>query len=244
MLQTIRRHLRDGDMHLHNEASVRDQNFSDNNSRDDLIQADAYSLNPLAAIARRIKDGDRNAELDLYLAVKRGMTFWARSSDLNQERLDLAHEIFIKCLVAIRDGQVRDVNCLPGFIRTVASRAIAGHCQHRSRWKAKHQDLILEEQPASATNSHEPIEEHLYRRQRLLQALNMLKPMETEILTRFYIDEQDKETIRSEMRLSDVQYRLLKSRAKARLIEISRKLRLRENLVGLISLHGTTWTST
>jgi len=44
-----------------------------------------------------------------------------------------------------------------------------------------------------------------------------------EILTRFYLQEQTQEEICAEMNLSDTQFRLLKSRAKARFGELGRK---------------------
>lgn len=224
----------EGDLPLQNETSSGDLNFSEPGCTRELVLAPAHSTAPLVEIAQKIQHGDQNAEVELYVSVQRGIKFWAQGYDLYQERSDLAHEIFIKCLVALRDGQVRDVNCFPGYIRTVAIRVVGGHCQRRDRWKLKHQDCQQEGLPAFGVESNCHIEEHLFRRQRLLEALKLLKPSEAAVLRRFYINEQDKETICKEMNLSVVQYRLLKSRAKARLIEVARKLRLRENLINLL----------
>jgi len=50
-----------------------------------------------------------------------------------------------------------------------------------------------------------------------------LRPKEREVLVRFYLDEQDGDTIQREMGLSATQYRLLKSRSKQKLETITSK---------------------
>jgi DNA-directed RNA polymerase specialized sigma subunit len=53
--------------------------------------------------------------------------------------------------------------------------------------------------------------------------LRSISGRDREILTRFYLREQTQEEICAEMNLSDTQFRLLKSRAKARFGELGRK---------------------
>ena len=57
------------------------------------------------------------------------------------------------------------------------------------------------------------------RRQQVGRLLNVMRPAEREILQRFYFEEQPADQIRLEMDLTRTQYRLLKSRAKARLTD-------------------------
>lgn len=47
-------------------------------------------------------------------------------------------------------------------------------------------------------------------------ALGKLSATDRDVIVRFYVDEQPKEQIMAEMRLSGAQFRLLKSRAKAK----------------------------
>lgn len=54
-------------------------------------------------------------------------------------------------------------------------------------------------------------------------ALNGLAVRDREILMRFYLDEQSQDQICAEMGLTETQFRLLKSRAKARFGELGRK---------------------
>jgi RNA polymerase sigma-70 factor, ECF subfamily len=53
--------------------------------------------------------------------------------------------------------------------------------------------------------------------------LDRMTERDREILTRFYLYEQSQEQICEEMELSETQFRLLKSRAKARFGEIGKK---------------------
>ena len=55
----------------------------------------------------------------------------------------------------------------------------------------------------------------LQRAEMMRAVLSSLLPREREVLTRFYLDEQPQRQICRDMRLTDTQFRLLKSRAKA-----------------------------
>jgi DNA-directed RNA polymerase specialized sigma24 family protein len=57
----------------------------------------------------------------------------------------------------------------------------------------------------------------------MLQVLRSISPRDREILTRFYLYEQTQEQICREMDLTETQFRLLKSRAKARFAELGRR---------------------
>ena len=60
------------------------------------------------------------------------------------------------------------------------------------------------------------------------QVLDEISERDREILTRFYIQEQPQEVICEEMGLSETQFRLLKSRAKARFGELGRRKLVRK----------------
>jgi len=57
----------------------------------------------------------------------------------------------------------------------------------------------------------------------MVQVLCSMSTRDREILTRFYLHEQSQEQICAEMGLSETQFRLLKSRAKARFGELGKK---------------------
>jgi DNA-directed RNA polymerase specialized sigma24 family protein len=62
----------------------------------------------------------------------------------------------------------------------------------------------------------------------MTRTLRAMSSRDREILTRFYLQEQSQEQICAEMHLTDTQFRLLKSRAKARFGEMGRR-RLERN---------------
>jgi len=57
----------------------------------------------------------------------------------------------------------------------------------------------------------------------MVQVLQEISPRDREILTRFYLHGQEQDEICQEMNLTETQFRLLKSRAKARFGELGRK---------------------
>jgi DNA-directed RNA polymerase specialized sigma24 family protein len=75
------------------------------------------------------------------------------------------------------------------------------------------------------------LEDGLYNRQRVTFVRDILRQMpalDREILRRFYLQEQSKEQICREMRLTPTQFRNMKSQAKLALTEIGMR-RLRKN---------------
>ncbi len=54
--------------------------------------------------------------------------------------------------------------------------------------------------------------------------MNRMRPRDREVLVRFYVQEQDAAEICRTMDLTETQFRLLKSRAKARLTRLCRGL--------------------
>jgi DNA-directed RNA polymerase specialized sigma subunit len=61
------------------------------------------------------------------------------------------------------------------------------------------------------------------RTQMMVQALSTMRRKEREILERFYLREQTCEQICAEMKVSEIQFRLLKSRAKSHLTTVVRR---------------------
>ena len=86
-----------------------------------------------------------------------------------------------------------------------------------------------------------PEEAAIFRqRNELIQrVLHELSERDREILTRFYLNEQSQKQICSEMALTETQFRLLKSRAKARFGELGKK-KLAQKSLQQLSLRTST----
>lgn len=175
-------------------------------------------LSFLVGLVDKIAQGDPAAVEQLYGTLIKGLrTILSRQlpPDLASDR---AHDAFLVIVDAIHSGQLRDAARLPAFVRTVAQRQIvdAIRCvtHSRSRDSDTHQLQL-------ADRRIDPEQElaHQKRVTCLRSALASLSPRDREMLTRFYLDEQDSERICREMNLTPSQFRLCKSRAKGRLTE-------------------------
>jgi RNA polymerase sigma factor (sigma-70 family) len=164
----------------------------------------------------RIRCGDSTAIEELYSRFFRGIRFFVHRRLGPQEADDKVHDALLIVVEAIRRGALREAACLPGYIRTVVRHLIATHIDRLVTARSRHVEL----EQAARTNApgSDPEEEAAAREQREIaqEILLRLSRRDREILTRFYLLEEPKERICREMGLTEVQFRLLKNRAKAR----------------------------
>jgi RNA polymerase sigma factor (sigma-70 family) len=110
-----------------------------------------------------------------------------------------------------------------GFVRTVVRRQVAAHIEKAVSTRRGHTEL---DSSMRVPDPHDNPEEHAVFRQRvelIRKVLHELSDKDREILTRFYLREQSQDQICREMKLTETQFRLLKSRAKARFGELGKK---------------------
>ncbi|HWU38315.1 MAG TPA: sigma-70 family RNA polymerase sigma factor, partial [Candidatus Acidoferrum sp.] len=164
----------------------------------------------------------------------RGVRFYLCRQLGPQELDDKVHDTFLIVVQAIRRGELREPERLMGFIRTIVKRQVAAHIDNAIQSRRDYQEL---EPDGSLPDARESPEESVISRQRLEIMESVLRSVsrrDREILTRFYLMEQTQEEICAEMDLSDTQFRLLKSRAKARFGELGRRTLTRRPLHRLI----------
>jgi len=136
-------------------------------------------------------------------------------------------------VLAIRRGELREPERLMGFVRTIVRRQVAAHIDkvvHSRREQAEFDTTIRVPDPRG-----NPEETAIFRQRigLIRQVLAELSDRDREILTRFYVDEQGQDQICSEMALTETQFRLLKSRAKARFGELGKKKLVNRSLHAL-----------
>jgi len=124
---------------------------------------------------------------------------------------------------AIRRGELREPERLMGFVRTIVRRLVAAHIDRVVHTRRDHIDL--EATLRIADPAENPEESAIFRQRAEIigRVLEELSTRDREILIRFYLREQGQDQICSEMELTDTQFRLLKSRAKARFGELGKK---------------------
>jgi RNA polymerase sigma-70 factor, ECF subfamily len=176
-----------------------------------------------ADLVARIQAGDPSGMEELYRVFSRGVRFYLCRQLGPQEIDDKVHDAFLIVIQAIQRGDLREPQRLMGFVRTVVRRQVAAYIDSAVQNRREHADLDSGSRVLDETVSPE---ESVMREQRaeiMREILHSVSPRDREILTRFYIREQTQEEICEEMSLSETQFRLLKSRAKARFGELGRR---------------------
>jgi len=199
-------------------------------SHDEASDAGAEGISPSKwfAMVRSVQDGDKKGLEDLYTIFSKGIRFFLCRQLGPQELDDRVHDTFVIVVEAIRRGELRDPERLMGFVRTIVRRQVAAYIDAAVQTRREQADidagLVVVDRGAN------PEREAIGREQTdfMLRVLSELSSRDREILIRFYLREEDQETICSEMSLTDTQFRLLKSRAKARFGDLGRK-RLQAN---------------
>jgi RNA polymerase sigma factor (sigma-70 family) len=187
------------------------------------VEETTQQANDWAELVQNIRAGDANAMEKLYQVFARGIRLYLCRQLGLQDVDDKVHDTFLIVVQAIKNGELREPDRLMGFVRTIARRLVAGHIDqmvHRRR-----DNVPVESGIAISDNAATPEQDVLGREKVdiMFEVLRDMSGRDRDILTRFYLYEQSQETISREMDLTPTQFRLLKSRAKARFAELGRK---------------------
>ncbi len=185
--------------------------------------APAAEYQEWGTLVEEIRQGDQRAMEQLYKIFAKGIRFQLCRQLGLQELDDKVHDIFLIVVQAIQRGDLREPERLMGFVRTVLRRQIATHI---TKLVHSRRDSVAADASLLVSDSRQNPEESLLNAQKvqlMREALRGISPRDREILTRFYLLEQPPAQICAEMGLSETQFRLLKSRAKARFGEQGRK---------------------
>lgn len=181
-------------------------------------------FNSFADLLAAIEVFDPIAEEQLYTLFDGIFRFQLTGQIEPEYLLDALHAAFLDVLIAVRRGDIRNPGSLISFCHTVTHRKYARHVDDRVT--ARRSGAT----PLAAVQQSTLEADHLLREQQALlrRGLAELCPRDREILTRFYLDEESQQAICEAMHLSETQFRVIKSRAKAK---------LRENVLRLNRAH-------
>lgn len=171
----------------------------------------------------RIQRGDNSGLEELYRLFARGIRFYLCRQLGPQDLDDKMHDAFLIVVQAIRRGELREPERLMGFVRTVVRRQVAAYIDQAVH--NRREELHLDVGVRLADGRDNPEQSAAFQQdvEFMLNILRSLSARDREILTRFYLDEQSQEEICEAMNLTATQFRLLKSRAKARFGELGRR---------------------
>ncbi len=174
-------------------------------------------------LVRRIHRGEDAGMEELYKLFARGIRFYLCRQLGPQELEDKVHDTFLIVVQAIRRGEIREPERLMGFVRTVVRRQVAAHIDQVVH--SRREELNMDVGVRIADRRRNPEQSAVFHQKMELmtEVLASLSERDREILTRFYLQEESQEQVCEEMNLSETQFRLLKSRAKARFGEIGKR---------------------
>lgn len=171
-----------------------------------------------ADLVRRIRNGDPQAEEELITRFGEGLTFllrrWTRG---HSDAEDLYQETFRLGLEKIRRGEVRDPERLAGFLRSLARNLSIEHYRKAARRGAREEEI---ESAADVTQPETGQLGQLLRKEKVSLVRRLLEELGSErdrqVLFRFYIAEEDKESIRTDLGLTAPEFNLVLFRARRR----------------------------
>jgi RNA polymerase sigma factor (sigma-70 family) len=182
----------------------------------------------LVELVSRIQADDAPALEELYRIFARGIKYQICRQLGPQDLDDKVHDCFLIVVQAIRRGELREPDRLMGFVRTIVRRQIASYIeivvQNRRQMTELETGRVVADfgrDPENAIMDREE-EDLAYR------VLKGISRRDREILIRFYLREESQEVICEKMNLTETQFRLLKSRAKARFGELGKRRLARE----------------
>lgn len=168
-------------------------------------------------LVNRIKAGSAEAESELIEHYGRAiMLILLRRTGRTQLANDLCQDTFVVALRKLRAGDLRKPSSLSSFIRQTAVNISIDHFRKERRYVQRDDRAIFQ---------HQSHRDHKARgidgrtmRLAIDDALEQLKvPRDREILRRFYLADQDKSTICTDLSLSSTHFDRVLYRAKQRL---------------------------
>ena len=154
----------------------------------------------------------------LYTAIKSIKHYFIRSVG-GEFADDAYHDLVLDLADAARRGAIRNPECFAAYAWTMARRKVIGHvrCVVRRRNENSGTAVVVDSAP-------NPEQAALQAEKREIAAhlLRVLPERDREILIRYYVNGETPAQVQGAMHLTETQFRLVKSRAKARFGELGR----------------------
>jgi RNA polymerase sigma-70 factor (ECF subfamily) len=176
-----------------------------------------------ADVVSRIERGDRTGEEVLYRSLATGARFFLQRRLGLQDVEDRVHDVFLAVVGSIRRGELQHPERLMGFVRTVLHRQLSLNITRNIRRRETETEFDTAAQLPTPETTPEERAIAAEKAELMAKVLRELSDRDFEVLTRFYIREQPPAQICAEMGITQVQFQLLKSRAKARLADLVRR---------------------
>jgi RNA polymerase sigma factor (sigma-70 family) len=174
-------------------------------------------------LANRVQRGEEDAMRELYDIFSKGVRFMLFRQLGPDDLDDKVHDVFVIITQAIQNGELRDPSRLMGYIHTIVRRQIVGYIDRAVNMRRNRVELDFDE---TICDIHPDPEIEAIERENVELAMRVLRSIpkrDREVLVRFYFNEDSPEQICQALSLTETQFRLIKSRAKARFGELGRR---------------------
>ena len=177
-----------------------------------------------AIISRGIRAGDSAAESRMVERYSNGLRFLLLRRVHEDERAqDLLQDTFYIAISKLREIDLENPERLAGYLRGIAIRVALNAGRRRQR-----EPYAMEAEAVAQIPDREPRQfDHVAREQTLAAVQKLLRSMpvkrDREILTRFYVEDQDKEEICKALNLDSLHFNRVLFRAKKRFRKILEK---------------------
>ncbi|HEX4964911.1 MAG TPA: RNA polymerase sigma factor [Thermoanaerobaculia bacterium] len=179
----------------------------------------------MAELVRRIVSGDPAAEAELVERFSRAVSFLLRRLAREEALVeDLYQETFRLVIEKVRGGELREAERLPGFVSSMARNLFLGSARRggrRQKWQGDPEAAETAPDPAPGQLARLLAQERATIVRRVLAELK--NDRDREILSRYYIADQDKEVICRDLDLSDLHFNRVLFRARQRYKELFEK---------------------
>lgn len=182
---------------------------------------DANEPEIAVSLVTRIQQGEKQAEEQLVARYSRGLlSFLRRKTDDDDLADDLHQDTFRIVLERLRASGLQNASQLAGFIHATAKNLVIAHFRKQARRKTEpDSELIENSMHNAATQSDVTILDE--QAQMIRKLLNELRSeRDRDILLRFYLDEEDKQSICASLGLSDKHFNRVIFRARERFREL------------------------
>jgi RNA polymerase sigma factor (sigma-70 family) len=177
---------------------------------------------PWSGLVEQIRNGDPSALEQMYRIFSTGIRFYLCRQLGPQDLDDRVHDVFLIIVQSIQKGELREPERLMGYVRTIVRRQVAAQIDDNVKARRNQADLDF----GMTLSDHHPNPERNaidhQNAELAMRILHSLPKRDREVLARFYLDEQPADRICREMGLTETQFRLVKSRAKARFGELGK----------------------
>lgn len=177
---------------------------------------------PSVELVHRIVSGDPAAETELVQRFSRALTFLLKRLTRDGAAADdLYQETFRLVIEKVRGGELREPEKLPGFVSSMARNLFLGSVRRtgrRQKWQGDAEATETAPDPAPGQLTKLLARERAATVRRVLAELK--NDRDREILSRYYIADENKEDICRDFELTDLHFNRVLFRARQRYKEL------------------------